>query len=90
MDKLLTVNEKMRRKTSETGTSVAFIPGSNFVYELNESASVILEKLDIPMTMRQLLQALMAEYEIEDPDEFQLEVKQVVDRFLKHEILIAG
>lgn len=87
----LALNPGCRRRRSPNGINLVFIPGQNVVLELNAVAGQVLELLGQEnRTAAQLREALALEYDIEDVDTFVQDVDQLLERLIRHEVVVAA
>ncbi len=85
------VNPKCRRRKSSNGINLVFVPGQNVVLELNVVAGEILEVFDeAPGSYGRVYARLRDCYEIENESQFELEVQQLLERLITHEILLVA
>lgn len=81
-------NSDVRRRKSEAGIELVFVPGEDCVNELNEEASVVLEQFASPKTREEVRNNLLKIYSVDNINEFTEQTDQIIDRFLKRKILI--
>lgn len=86
--KRLIVNELLKRRTSPGGTALAFVPGQNFVYELNDTATEILDLLSGPLSHDELVEQISTGYDTEDVQELRQDVTMLLERFMEHNIVV--
>lgn len=84
------LNSACRRRKSANNINLVFIPGQNVVLELNVIAGRVLELFANPTSYEDALGTLRNEFEIEDATAFEDEVKQLFDRFVRHEVVVQG
>lgn len=83
------VNGDCHRRQSSNGISMIFIPGQNVVLELNPIAGRVLEIMgEGVQSLQRLLATLAQEYQIDDQQAFEADVRQLFDRFVRHGVLL--
>ena len=82
------LNANIKRKKSPNGINLVFISGQNVVLELNVVAGDILEIFSAGSTnFKAVCDKLLEEYEIDDQETFYKEVEQVLERFIRHDVI---
>ena len=83
------LHTNLKRRKSPNGINLVFIPGQNVVLELNEVAGDVMDAFaQGPMTYEGLLSSLKETYDVDDVPTFQQEVDQLLERFVKHSLLV--
>ncbi len=88
MSTLLMVNSRAKRKRSDAGIELIFLPGGNFLFELNEVAALVLDRFGIPATLSAVVEGIAGEFEPAAFDEISSDIHSLVERFLEHKILV--
>lgn len=83
------INSNLKRKKSPNGINLVFISGQNVVLELNVVAGDILEIFSLaPTSFESIYTRLLEDYEVDNQDEFYEEVGQVLERFIRHDVIV--
>lgn len=90
MNTLLVVNEKAKRKRSDAGVELVFLPGGNFLFELNETASQVLEHFRDPSLVNDVVDVIAGDFEPEDASDIHSDICILVERFQQHGILVVA
>jgi len=81
-------NPELRTKKSDNGIQLVFVPGEDYISELNEIASDVLEQFIHPKTIDELKNNLLEIYEVSDENTFENELQEIIKYFVRQKVLL--
>jgi hypothetical protein len=81
-------NPSLRTKKSDSGVQLVFVPGEDYINELNEVASDVLHIFDSAKTITEVKTELLSIYDVTEFEEFDIELRQIIQSFLQQKILM--
>lgn len=85
------LHRELKWRKSANGINLVFIPGQNVVLELNEVAGDVMQAFAAgPVTYDTVIEHLSNVYETDGEPDFQVEVDQLLERFIKHSVIVTA